>query len=37
MAMNLIRTASGKDSLKTRREAAAWHHEELRAIVTQTA
>ena len=37
MAMNLIRTASDTDSLKTRRKAAAWNHDYLRAIVTQTA
>lgn len=37
MAMNLIRNASDKDSLKTRRKAAAWNHDYLRAIVTQTA
>lgn len=37
MAMNLIRSASGKDSLKTRRKAAAWSHDYLKAIITQTA
>ncbi len=37
MAMNLLRSASDKDSLKTRRKAAAWNHDYLRAIVTQTA
>lgn len=37
MAMNLIRSAPGKDSLKTRRKAAAWNHDYLRAILTQTA
>jgi predicted transposase YbfD/YdcC len=37
MAMNLIRRASDKDSLKTRRKATAWNHDYLRAIVTQTA
>ena len=37
MAMNLLRRASDKDSLKTRRKAAAWNHNYLRAIVTQTA
>jgi len=37
MAMNLIRSASDKDSLKTRRKAAAWNHDYLKAIITQTA
>jgi predicted transposase YbfD/YdcC len=37
MAMNLLRSASDKDSLKTRRKAAAWNHDYLRAILTQTA
>ena len=37
MAMNLIRSASGKHSLKTRRKAAAWSHDYLKAIITQTA
>ena len=37
MAMNLLRRASDKDSLKTRRKAAAWNHNYLRAIVTQSA
>jgi predicted transposase YbfD/YdcC len=37
MAMNLLRSASDKDSLKTRRKAAAWNHDYLRTIITQTA
>ncbi|MCJ2056814.1 hypothetical protein MKL09_09625 [Methylobacterium sp. J-048] len=37
MVMNLIRRASDEDSLKIRRKAAAWKHDDLRAIVTQTA
>jgi predicted transposase YbfD/YdcC len=37
MAMNLIRGANGKDSLKSRRKAAAWNHDYLRALVTRTA
>jgi hypothetical protein len=37
MAMNLLRTAADKDSLKTRRKGAAWNHDYLRAIITQTA
>ena len=37
MAMNLIRGADGKDSLKSRRKAAAWNHDYLRSIVTRTA
>jgi predicted transposase YbfD/YdcC len=37
MAMNLIRSAKGKDSLKSRRKAAAWNHDYLRALLTQTA
>lgn len=37
MAMNLLRSATDKDSLKTRRKAAAWNHDYLRAIITQTA
>ena len=37
MAMNLIRGADGKDSLKSRRKAAAWNHNYLRSIVTRTA
>ncbi len=36
MAMNLLRSAADKDSLKTRRKAAAWNHDYLRAIITQT-
>jgi predicted transposase YbfD/YdcC len=37
MAMNLIRGAIGKDSLKSRRKAAAWNHDYLRALVTRAA
>jgi hypothetical protein len=37
MAMNLLRNASDKDSLKTRRKATAWNQDYLRAVVTQTA
>jgi predicted transposase YbfD/YdcC len=37
MAMNLIRNAAGKDSLKSRRKAAAWNHNYLRALITRTA
>jgi predicted transposase YbfD/YdcC len=37
MAMNLIRAATGKDSLKVRRKAAAWDHEYLKALITRTA
>jgi hypothetical protein len=37
MAMNLIRTAPGKDRLKVRRKAAARDHEYLKALITRTA
>ncbi len=37
MAMNLIRGAAGEDSLKSRRKAAAWNHDYLRALITKTA
>jgi predicted transposase YbfD/YdcC len=37
MAMNLIRAAQGKDSLKVRRKAAAWDHNYLKALITRTA
>ena len=37
MAMNLLRKAADKDSLTTRRKAAAWNHDYLKAIVMQTA
>jgi predicted transposase YbfD/YdcC len=37
MAMNLIRAAPGKDSLKVRRKAAAGDHEYLKALITRTA
>lgn len=37
MAMNLIRGAGGKDSLKCRRKAAAWNHDYLRNLITRTA
>ena len=36
MAMNLLRSAAGKDSLKSRRKAAAWNHDYLRSILTRT-
>ena len=36
MAMNLIRMAPGKDSLKTKRKAAGWNQDGLKAILTQT-
>ena len=36
MAMNLIRSAAGKDSLKVRRKAAAWNHQYLKQIITRT-
>jgi len=35
MAMNLIRAAPGKDSLKTKRKAAGWDQEFLKTIITQ--
>ena len=34
MAMNLFRGAAGKDSLNSRRKAAAWNHHYLRSLVT---
>lgn len=37
MAMNLIRAAPGKDSLKVRRKAAGWNQDYLRALITRTA
>jgi predicted transposase YbfD/YdcC len=37
MAMNLIRAAPGKDSLKSKRKAAAWDQDYLKAIITQAA
>jgi predicted transposase YbfD/YdcC len=37
MAINLLRNATDKDSLKTRRKAAAWNQDYLKTIVTQTA
>ena len=37
MAMNLLRSASGKDSLKVRRKAAGWDHNYLKSIITRTA
>ena len=37
MAMNLLRSASGKDSLKVRRKAAGWDHKYLKALITRTA
>ena len=36
MAMNLLRKAAGKDSLKVRRKAAGWSQDYLKAIITQT-
>ena len=36
MAMNLIRSASGNDSLKVHRKAAAWNHNYLKALITRT-
>ena len=36
MAVNLIRMAPGKDSLKTKRKAAGWNQDYLKAILTQT-
>jgi hypothetical protein len=35
MAMNLIRSAAGKDSLKVRRKAAGWNHHYLKALITK--
>jgi hypothetical protein len=35
--MNLLRRGADKDSLKSRRKAAAWDHDYLKAITTQTA
>ena len=37
MAMNLIRSAPGKDSLKVRRKAAGWNQDYLKALITKTA
>ena len=37
MAMNLLRSASGKDSLKVRRKAAGWDHTYLKTLITRTA
>ena len=37
MAMNIPHSAAGKDSLKSRRNNAAWNHNDLRPLVTQTA
>lgn len=37
MAMNLLRSAAGKESLKVRRKAAAWDQNYLKAIITRTA
>ena len=36
MAMNLIRMAPGKDSLKSKRKAAGWDQDYLKAIITHT-
>ena len=35
MAMNLIRAAPGKHSLKTRRKTAGWDQNYLKTIITQ--
>ena len=37
MAMNLLSSASGKDSLKVRRKTAGWDHRYLKALITRTA
>jgi len=37
MAMNPIRNAGGKESLKLRRKTAAWNHRHLKEIITRTA
>ena len=37
MAMNLLRSASGKNSLKVRRKAAGWDHKYLKALITKIA
>ena len=37
MAMNLLRSAGGKESLKVRRKAAAWDHDYLKSLITKTA
>ena len=37
MAMNLIRSAPGKDSLKIRRKAAGWNQDYLKTLITRTA
>jgi len=37
MAMNLIRAAPGKHSLKVRRKAAGWNQDYLKALLTRTA
>ena len=37
MAMNLIKQAPGKDSLKSKRKAAAWDQDYLKNIITRTA
>ena len=37
MAMNLLRSATGKDSLKVRRKIAGWDHKYLKALITRTA
>jgi hypothetical protein len=36
MAMNLIRNAPGKDSIKARRKAAGWERGYLQALITRT-
>ena len=37
MAMNLLRAADGKESLKVRQKATAWDQDYLKAIITRTA
>ena len=37
MAMNLLSSAAGKDSLKVRRKTAGWDHKYLKALITRTA
>jgi len=36
MAMNLLRSDAGQDSLESRRKAAAWNHDRLRSPLTRT-
>lgn len=37
MALNLLRAAPRKESLKVRRKTAAWNHDHLKAVITRTA